>query len=64
MTQKDLFFDRAQFCQLASVILAGKDRNVNIDLPSPAIVKVISQDICTEFSPPTNLKTVFLLFFI
>jgi len=39
VTQKDLFFDRGQFCQLASVILAGKDRNVNIDLPPPAIVK-------------------------
>ena len=40
MTQKDLFFDRGQFCQLASVILAGKDNKIDIDLPSPAIVKV------------------------
>ena len=45
VTQKDLFLDRAQFCQLASVILAGKDNNINIDLPSPAILKVISTSV-------------------
>ena len=45
VTQKDLFFDRAQFCQLASVILAGKDNKINIDLPPPAVLKVF----CNEF---------------
>ena len=40
VTQKDLFFNRGQFCQLASVILAGKDRNIKVELPPPAIVKV------------------------
>eukprot|EP00795_Rhopilema_esculentum_P008415 gene8415-14396_t len=39
VTQKDLFFDRAQFCQLASVILAGKDNTIRVTLPPPAIVK-------------------------
>eukprot|EP00794_Sanderia_malayensis_P012251 gene12251-13513_t len=41
VTQKDLFFNRGQFCQLASVILAGKDNNISIDLPPPAILKPV-----------------------
>ncbi len=41
VTQKDQFFNRGQFCQLAAVILAGKDNNISIDLPPPAIMKVM-----------------------
>ena len=63
MTQKDLFFDRGQFCQLASVILAGKDRNVNIDLPPPAIVKVVLEDVCNDCLPPQILRPYLLFSF-
>ena len=40
LTQKDVFFDRAQFCQIIAAMLHGKDRTVKVDLPAPAIVKV------------------------
>lgn len=42
VTQKDLFFTRPQFCQITSMILAGKDVTMKIDLPPPAIVKPIA----------------------
>ena len=45
ITQKDLFFNRAQFCQIITRILAGKDVNMRIDIPPPAIVKVFIYDI-------------------
>ena len=40
LTQKDMFFNRAQFCQITSMILAGKDTNIRIDIPPPSIIKV------------------------
>ena len=40
LTQKDVFFNRAQFCQITSMILAGKDTNIRIDIPPPSIIKV------------------------
>ena len=40
LTQKDVFFNRAQFCQITSMILAGKDINIRIDIPPPAVIKV------------------------
>ncbi|XP_064623865.1 DNA-directed RNA polymerase III subunit RPC1-like [Lineus longissimus] len=39
ITQKDVFFDRNRACQLIAAILSGKDMNVRIDLPPPAIFK-------------------------
>ena len=33
------FFTRGQFCQITCMILAGKDRDLRIDIPPPAIVK-------------------------
>lgn len=39
VSQKDLFFTRGQFCQITSMILAGKDRDLQIDIPPPAIIK-------------------------
>jgi DNA-directed RNA polymerase III subunit RPC1 len=40
LTQKDLFLDRGQACQLAACLLAGDDVAMHIDLPSPVIWKV------------------------
>ena len=39
LTQKDSFFDRRSVCQIVAQILAGEDRNLQIDLPPPAIIK-------------------------
>ncbi|XP_015123305.1 DNA-directed RNA polymerase III subunit RPC1 [Diachasma alloeum] len=39
LTQKDTFLNKSQACQLASCLLAGPDSSMNIDLPSPAIMK-------------------------
>ncbi|XP_059158515.1 DNA-directed RNA polymerase III subunit RPC1-like [Physella acuta] len=39
MTQKDVFFDRNRACQLIASMLVGKDANMKIDLPPPAIWK-------------------------
>lgn len=40
LTKKDKFFDFQHACQLASTLLAGSDSNMNIDLPTPCILKV------------------------
>ena len=40
VTQKDVFFDRTRFCQLASALLSSNDTNIKLDLPPPAIIKV------------------------
>ena len=42
LTQKDVFFDRSQFCQIVAAMLHGKDKAVRIDLPPPSIWKVAS----------------------
>ncbi len=39
ITQKDVFFDRTRFCQLASALLASNDTNLKLDIPPPAIMK-------------------------
>merc|ERR1719427_2194028 len=39
LTQKDQFFTRGQFCQITGMILAGKDRDLRIDIPPPALIK-------------------------
>ena len=44
LTQKDVFFDRTQFCQIVAAMLHSKDIAVRIDLPPPVIWKV-------KFSP-------------
>ena len=41
LTQKDVFFDRGHACELAASILAQDDTGLRIDLPPPAIIKVI-----------------------
>lgn len=41
ITQKDVFLDRAKACQLASCMLAGKDTNMKVELPPPAILKPV-----------------------
>ena len=42
LTQKDVFFDRARACQLISAIMAQNDQNIRIQLPPPAIMKVLN----------------------
>lgn len=42
ITQKDVFFDRAKACQLASSLISGNDTAKKIDLPPPCILKVLS----------------------
>lgn len=39
LTQKDVFFDRALFCQILASMLHGKDTLLKIDIPPPAIWK-------------------------
>jgi DNA-directed RNA polymerase III subunit RPC1 len=39
LTQKDAFFDHGKVCQIIAQILAGKDADMRIDLPPPAIYK-------------------------
>lgn len=41
LTLKDVFFDRTQFCQIVASMLHGKDVAIKIDLPPPAIMKVM-----------------------
>ncbi|KAL1427574.1 hypothetical protein MTO96_017274 [Rhipicephalus appendiculatus] len=41
ITQKDVFLDRAKASQLASCMLAGKDTNMKVELPPPAILKPV-----------------------
>lgn len=41
LTQKDVFFDRARFCQIVAAMLHGVDRGVKIELPPPSILKVV-----------------------
>lgn len=41
LTQKDVFFDRARFCQIVGAMLHGKDSTVKIDLPPPTIWKPV-----------------------
>ena len=40
LSQKDVFLDRSHMAQLCAAIIAGKDSNITIDLPPPAIWKV------------------------
>lgn len=40
ITQKDQFFNKSQFCQICSMLLAGKDSTMKIDIPPPAMIKV------------------------
>lgn len=59
ITQKDLFFNRAQFCQVCAMLLAGNDINMRIDIPKPAIVKVSSnQNIQFKQHTFFKVKTV------
>ena len=61
LTQKDLFFNRAQFCQITSMILAGKDTNIRIDIPPPSIIKVTEAPYLFYLLPNILCKvTVFL----
>ncbi|KAL1517105.1 hypothetical protein ABEB36_000913 [Hypothenemus hampei] len=39
LTKKDTFLDISRASQLAATLLAGKDANINIDLPEPCIIK-------------------------
>ena len=39
LTHKDSFFNRGTTCQIISQILAGKDENMEVSLPPPAIIK-------------------------
>merc|ERR1719339_92611 len=39
LTHKDSFFNRGNTCQIISQILAGKDENMEVSLPPPAIIK-------------------------
>lgn len=41
LTQRDTFLSRAEVCQLAATLLAGPDTHMDIDLPPPAIRKVM-----------------------
>lgn len=40
LTQKDTFLDFMHASHLAATLLAGNDTNMNIDLPTPCILKV------------------------
>ncbi|XP_048760931.1 DNA-directed RNA polymerase III subunit RPC1-like [Ostrea edulis] len=41
ITQKDVFLDRARACQLIAAMLSGRETNLKIDLPPPAIIKPV-----------------------
>lgn len=41
VTHKDVFLTRADAWQLAATLLAGDDVGMHIDLPPPAIIKVL-----------------------
>lgn len=41
LTKKDNFLDLTQAAQLAATLLAGDDASMNIELPKPAILKVL-----------------------
>lgn len=41
LTKKDFFLDFLHATQLAATLLAGVDTDMNIDLPTPCILKVI-----------------------
>ena len=43
LTKKDVFFDRAEFCQIVAAMLHGKDKLVKVDLPPPTIMKVVQR---------------------
>jgi DNA-directed RNA polymerase III subunit RPC1 len=40
LTHKDTFFSKSEACQLITTLIAGDDIRMNIDLPTPAILKV------------------------
>lgn len=42
ITQKDQFFNKSQFYQICSMLLAGKDSSMKLDIPLPAMIKVQS----------------------
>ncbi|CAH1406139.1 unnamed protein product [Nezara viridula] len=39
LTQRSVFFNKREACQLAATLLCGEDINMTIDLPPPAIMK-------------------------
>lgn len=41
LTQKDVFFDRARACQIVASLMSDRGKLYQIDLPRPAIVKVM-----------------------
>lgn len=40
LTKKDTFLDFAQASELATTLVAGSDVHMNVDLPTPCIIKV------------------------
>ena len=40
LTRKDVFFTKSEFCQVISAMLHGKDAQIKVDLPPPALWKV------------------------
>ncbi|XP_047127085.1 DNA-directed RNA polymerase III subunit RPC1 isoform X1 [Hydra vulgaris] len=61
ITQKDIFLNRFQFCQLTSMILAGKDVNIKIDIPPPVILKPVElwtgKQVISVMLRPNNLSS-------
>ncbi|XP_070543488.1 DNA-directed RNA polymerase III subunit RPC1-like [Ptychodera flava] len=41
LTHKDTFFDRSRTAQIIASMLSGRDQNIHIDLPPPAIIKPV-----------------------
>ena len=71
LTQKDEFFDHSTACMLLTSVLAGKEGNLRIDLPPPAILRVsviyyesfISINRLLSFSPSGyGLENKFLVY--
>ena len=60
LTRKDVFFDRARFCQIVAAMLHGKDKGTKVDLPPPAVCKVCPHTRIRQngsHSPPTYTCT-------
>lgn len=64
LTQKDVFFDRAHFCQIIAAMLHGKDRSMKIDLPKPAIMKPVclwsGKQVVSVLLRPNRASTVIM----
>ncbi|KAK3708848.1 hypothetical protein QZH41_016279 [Actinostola sp. cb2023] len=61
LTYKDVFLDRSQIAQLCSSMVADRDINTVIELPPPAIMKIITINTTTTTSTVINTTTSIII---